>query len=224
MSRNWKYKFSIFPHFEDVFVELSRDEQKELSLAIMEFGAAGIEPEFGSKDLRIAFAGVRDAITNSVQQSNRNKGGRPKKHPEKTSAVDEKNMVDEEEKQPFQNSETGVFNDENPILSSPNLSSPILSSPDSSFAFQCLQAFNEVKGTTYLTMPPECTRTLDRFSCAYSVEEVKAMVAYKVKEWTGTKYKNALTPNGLFSPNHFEQYMNQAKDETEEVEQYAKYD
>lgn len=224
MPRNWKNKFSIFPHFEDVFVELSRDEQKELSLAILEFGAAGIEPEFDSKDLRIAFAGVRDAITNSVQQSNKNKGGRPKNTKKKTQEIDEENLAHEEEKQAFQNSKTGVFDCENPNLSSPNLSYPILSSPENSFAFQCLNAFNEIKGTTYITMPPECTRTLNRFDGTYSVEQVKAMVSYKVKEWAGTKYKNSLTPNTLFSPQHFEQYMHQSLDDAKEAADYAKYD
>lgn len=224
MSRTWKYKFSIFPHFEDTFIELSHEEKKDLALAILEYGAAGIEPEFDNRYLRVAFAGLRDAIDNSVDQSNKNKGGRPKKGQEKTQEEDEKNVGKTGRKQVLENPKTGVFDSENPNLSSPLLTSPNLSSPENSFAVQCLNAFNEVKGTTYLTMPPECTRTLSRFDGTYSVEQVKAMVAYKVKEWSGTKYKTSLTPNTLFSPQHFEQYMHQSFDDAKEAVDYAKYD
>ena len=50
------------------------------------------------------------------------------------------------------------------------------------------------------------------------------MIAYKRDEWQGTKFSKRLTPNTLFSPDHFEQYMHEAKGEEKEAEAYAAYD
>ena len=107
----------------------------------------------------------------------------------------------------------------------PPYSPPMPSSvQDAPFWLQCLAAFNDQLGTTYTTMPEKCRHMLDRCAEGYTVEEVRKMLAYKHEEWKGTKWRNCLTPNFLFSPDHFEQCMHQAKGETEEAEQYAKYD
>lgn len=101
---DWK-KFSVFPHWEEQFNLLSddRDKQKELALAIIEYGATATEPFFKDKLLAMAFAGVRNDIDNSRASSNSNKGGRPKKSDSKTG-------VSEDEKPP---TEGGVFEDGN---------------------------------------------------------------------------------------------------------------
>lgn len=107
----------------------------------------------------------------------------------------------------------------------PPYSPPMPSSvQDAPFWLQCLAALNDLLGTTYTTMPEKCHHMLTRCEGGYTVDQVRGMIAYKQADWQGTKYRKSLTPNTLFSPDHFEQYMHEAKGETEEAEQYAKYD
>lgn len=49
------------------------------------------------------------------------------------------------------------------------------------------------------------------------------MVAFKRDDVAGTRWKGILTPNTLFSPDHFEQYMAQSMANREEAERYAEY-
>lgn len=94
-----------------------------------------------------------------------------------------------------------------------------------SFALECLAAFNEIMGSLYGSMPGKCARTLERFSDAYTVDQVRRMIEHKRDEWQGDqRFRHNLTPNTLFSPDHFEQYMHQAQMGQAEEETYAKYD
>ncbi|NGM17739.1 hypothetical protein GMI70_07005 [Eggerthellaceae bacterium zg-893] len=92
------------------------------------------------------------------------------------------------------------------------------------FWLQCLGALNDALGTAYTTMPEKCRLTLERNEAAYSLGQVRDMVAYKRDGWANTKYRKALTPNTLFGPDHFEQYMHEAKDDAKEAQAYAEYD
>lgn len=89
---------------------------------------------------------------------------------------------------------------------------------------QCLAAFNDLMGTAYTTMPSKCRHLLDRSAAVFTVGQVRSMVEFKREEWAGTKYRKGLTPNTLFSPDHFEQYMHQAIAEEKEAGDYAAYD
>ena len=89
---------------------------------------------------------------------------------------------------------------------------------------QCLAAFNDLMGTAYTTMPSKCRHMLDRSAAVFTVGQVRSMVEFKREEWAGTKYRKGLTPNTLFSPDHFEQYMHQAIAEEKEAGDYAAYD
>lgn len=91
------------------------------------------------------------------------------------------------------------------------------------FWLQCLAAFNDAMGTAYTTMPEKCRHMLERSASTFTAAQVRSMVAFKREEWTGTKYRKGLTPNTLFSPDHFEQYMHQAQAEEKEAERYAEY-
>lgn len=92
------------------------------------------------------------------------------------------------------------------------------------FAWRCLEQLNEALGTSYTSMPPKSANTLERFEGKYTVEEVRRMVEYKRDEWQKTRFKNCLTPNTLFSLDHFEQYMNQSRSSAEEKRDYEQYD
>lgn len=72
-------------------------------------------------------------------------------------------------------------------------------------------------------MPSECGRTLAAAEGRFSVDQVRAMVAFKRDDVAGTRWKGILTPNTLFSPDHFEQYMAQSMANREEAERYAEY-
>lgn len=111
------------------------------------------------------------------------------------------------------------------VVGEPPYSPPMPSSlEDAPFWLQCLAAFNDLMGTTYTTMPEKCRHMLERSAATFSVAQVRSMIAFKREEWTGTKYRKGLTPNTLFSPDHFEQYMHQAQAEEKEADEYAAYD
>lgn len=111
------------------------------------------------------------------------------------------------------------------LVGEPPYSPPMPSSlEDDPFWLRCLAAFNDLMGTTYTTMPEKCRHMLERSAETFTVEQVRSMVEFKREEWTGTKYRKGLTPNTLFSPDHFEQYMHQAQAEREEAGRYAEYD
>lgn len=110
------------------------------------------------------------------------------------------------------------------VVGEPPYSPPMPGSAEGPpFSLRCLAAFNDLMGTTYTTMPSKCRHMLERSADAFTVEQVRSMVAFKREEWTGTKYRKGLTPNTLFSPDHFEQYMHQALAEQKEAEAYADY-
>lgn len=92
------------------------------------------------------------------------------------------------------------------------------------FALECLRALNEELGRDYTHIPSRCTRAIIQAKGRHTVDEVRAMVAYKRDEWRDTRYAKHLTPNTLFSPDHFEQYMAQAAEHREEESRYAAYD
>lgn len=98
------------------------------------------------------------------------------------------------------------------------------------FWLQCLGALNEITGFTYTTMPEKCRHMLDRSAGNFTVEQVRKMIAYKRDEWnekdrkSNTSFSKNVTPQTLFSPDHFEQYMHQTLAETKEANDYAAYD
>lgn len=85
-------------------------------------------------------------------------------------------------------------------------------------------ALNEELGTMFTVMPEKCRHMLERSEGAATVEEVRLMVRHKRDELRGGPYRNCLTPNTLFSPDHFEQYMAQWRSWAEEEARYAEYD
>ena len=91
------------------------------------------------------------------------------------------------------------------------------------FPWECLAAFNDAVGATFSSMPAKCTRTLERFEPKYGLDAVKRMCAFKRDEWRGTNMERHLTPNTLFSPDHFEQYMQQSTKEARRDARFDKY-
>lgn len=79
-------------------------------------------------------------------------------------------------------------------------------------------------------MPSRCRRELERAEGRFGADQVRGMIEFKRDEWRaedarrGTTLSRNLTPNTLFSPDHFEQYMGQFAAHRKEADRYAAYD
>lgn len=213
----------------------SKAAQNEYYGALIRYLYDGEEPEFRSEQAEIAFFGVRPSArkqhakrmaklghSNAEQTLNKptNKTGTnaeqtDQQTPNKTGTTKGTN-----EEQPENNEGIKLVSCKAVKLSS-NDYPPI---PPSDFPLRCLDALNRVMGATYSTMPTKCVHTLQRCADKYTLDDVESMIRYKREEWLNTQYANCLTPNTLFSPDHFEQYMHQAKGQVKEVNEYAAYD
>lgn len=92
----------------------------------------------------------------------------------------------------------------------------------SPFGTLCLNALNEVKGTSYATLPGKAARRLALMDGKYTVAEVKAMVEYKQAEWAGTKFARHVVPSTLFGEK-FEEYMDQSRTGKEADDEWDEY-
>lgn len=237
--------FTCFDKFKRVLDGIPDEgDRKTMALAIIEYGLTGADPGF-CYPLSAIFEAVREDIDNSRDARENNKGGRPRGSKTKRKAATATPPADasevspgsgngglENQEPPFPEGETPVSDNGNPIQAKPSQSRPGQDSPlppsEGSFAILCLGALNEELGRDYTHLPAPCARTLRQAQGRHTVEEVRAMVAYKRDEWRGTQFAKALTPNTLFSPDHFEQYMHQSQEDTgkggegcEELGEYA---
>lgn len=87
-----------------------------------------------------------------------------------------------------------------------------------SYPIQCLKAFNDVTGWDMPNMPPKATECLNLRSNRYTVEDVAGMIKMKRSDWMGTKMEKFLKPSTLFSPDHFDEYMEEYKHQNDERE------
>lgn len=75
-------QFPFFPTYSNALARIPEESDRaKLALAIVEYGAWGIEPRFGDRwELAAVFEGVRINLDNSAKAyANGKKGGRPKK-------------------------------------------------------------------------------------------------------------------------------------------------
>ena len=231
--------FTVFDKFKGVLDSIPDEgDRAAMALAVVEYGLTGEEPGFGYP-MSAIFEGMREDIDNSRTARQSNKGGRPRGSRNKPKAApspevseNQKNGGFENRKPPFFETETPVSETENPNQAntaqdstSQSNENPLPPSEDGeTFALRCLAALNEELGTPFTRMPGECGRMLADAEGRFGVDQVRAMVAYKRDEVSGTRFKGILTPNTLFSPKHFEQYMAQSMGHAEEAGRYAEYD
>lgn len=95
---------------------------------------------------------------------------------------------------------------------------------NTTFGLMCLNELNEVMGTCYGTLPSKSAMCLSRMEGKYEPDEVRRMIEFKRDEWAGTRFAKNLTPNTLFGPDHFEQYMHQSRTSAAEKSEYEQYD
>lgn len=230
--------FTCFDKFKGVLDSMPDEgDRMRMALAIIEYGTEGKDPGFGYP-MSAIFEGMREDIDNSRDARANNKGGRPKGSRNKIKAAppapsgaaaevsgQDENGGSETQKPPFPVSETPVSGNGNPSHAIPSQAIPgHANNPLPPFPDLCLMALNEELGTAFTTMPEKCRRMLERSEGAASVDDVRMMVRHKRDEMRGTQFRNCLTPNTLFSPDHFEQYLAHWRSWAEEEARYAQYD
>ena len=71
---------------------------------------------------------------------------------------------------------------------------------------------NEVLGTSYTYRNKETNKHIvARLTEKYTVDDFWLVIDTKASEWRGTKWAKYLRPKTLFSPSHFEEYLNQGR-------------
>lgn len=209
--------------FQDDYWEgveyLPDNQKKDFVFAVVSYYFTGKEPAL-----------KREAMGQFVQIKKRINMARKEADRKRTSRGQTKDKTRTDCGQNADKSRTLLNKEGEGYIDIPNgISPPIVPQRDTSFWVSCLAVLNETLGTTYTTMPEKCRHMLERSSAAYTPEDVRKMIVYKRDEWrekdrkSKTSYSKNLTPNTLFSPDHFEQYMHQSKD-AKEANDYAKYD
>ena len=190
----------------------SKRARQEFYCAVVEFYYKGVEPEFKTEAAEVGFEGIRYSLEQSRSQSGRAKKPRGGCQPDTSPSLAE----------PQPDTSPSLAKEEvKEDTEYPPYCPPVDSVGD--FPLRCLAALNDELGTPFTRMPSECGRTLADAEGRFSVEQVRAMVAFKRDDVAGTRWKGILTPNTLFSPDHFEQYMAQSMANREEAERYAEY-
>lgn len=209
----------------------SKAAQDEFYGAIIRYLFEGTVPlKFRSREAEIAFQAIAPSRKkqwagrkNKLGQTDEVNEKKPPSNGEANGKEDESKPegTDKEAASNAEGNEKKLIREEANKLTS-IVNPPII--PPTEFPIACLAIFNDLFGTTYSTLPPTCARTLDRLKGTYSLSDVERMIRYKRDEWQGTRFSKALTPNTLFSPEHFEQYIHQSKSAEERSRSYAEYD
>ena len=208
-------------NFVDAFYEeiaskmKSRKAQDEFIVAIVHYYYLGEEPTFKSEVADVAFAGIRYSLDKAragrIGGQAKPEADAQAKRKAKLQANREAKAEAESEKQANLDTSTYTGTRENSPKGEQKGGDAYDEPWAESFPLQCLAAFNEVMGATYGTLPSKVERFLERNRNRYTVEDVRAMVAFKRAEWEGTEFATNLTPQTLFSPEHLEQYVHQSK-------------
>lgn len=203
----------------------------EFMLAVVRYGMTGAEPK-GSPSWLPTFTVLKKRIKlSSTRSANGSKGGKATKAGKEANGelAPDESQSKPEAKDGFASEANGEQNEN--LLSRGEVEGEVwdevegeVSPMDAPFGLLCLKALNEVLGTCYGTLPSKSALCLSRMEGKYEPDEVRRMVEFKRDEWTGTKFANNLTPNTLFGPDHFEQYMHQSRSSAAEKSEYEQYD
>lgn len=74
---------------------------------------------------------------------------------------------------------------------------------------EILKYLNEKAGTRYHVSKESCRFIIGRLKDGFTVEDFRAVIDKKTKEWKGTEMAAFIRPSTLFAPSHFEEYLNQ---------------
>lgn len=86
------------------------------------------------------------------------------------------------------------------------------------FSVQCLKVYNDTLKRDLYSMPSKAAECLNLREGRYTLEEIAGMIKMKRDEWQGTKMESFLKPSTLFSPDHFDEYMDAYRHQNDERE------
>lgn len=188
------------------------EEPKNLSAANMAVYAMGRERVILSgKRVEAGSKGGSKRQANQQANAKQTSKQNASKHPSKTEANPQANTEANTEAK-IENSPSKSGSKHSHSLYIDNITSSNNYNGSLPYSLQALGVFNDFFGTSFTFLPrhvAEFLNTVDEE--AYPIEDVKRMLRFKRDEWEGTKFAGNLTPQTLFSPDHFEQYMFQSR-------------
>lgn len=212
--------------------QIKTDKAKgEFLVALVRYGTTGAEPK-GSPSWLPTFTVLKKRVKLSSTRSNSgSKGGKATKAGKEANGelAPEESPSKPQAKDDFASQANGKQNADLPSRGEDEGEvwdevEGEVSPMDAPFGLLCLKALNEVLGTSYGTLPSKSAMCLSRMEGKYKPDEVRRMIEFKRDEWTGTRFASNLTPNTLFGPDHFEQYMHQSRTSAAEKSEYERYD
>lgn len=222
------------------------EKRREFFAAVVEYYYEEKEPAIESEVVQIAFAGVKYSLDKAISgkhggekspagagkaagkrpvgkarraDGGKSRGGKAQADGEAArQAASEANATGNAEQPPKQNAKETPSKPPSKEEEEEKEVSIAGAIDEPPYPLACLAALNEAIGAAYGSLPPKAARHLALMEGRYAVDDVAAMVRYKRDEWRGTPFARNLTPNTLFGPEHFEQYMHQAKASEQERE------
>ncbi len=209
----------IHSDYYEACMQLPKSQQAPFMLAIVQYGMEGVVPQGHPAWLPTFTAFKKRVKLGRTRAKAGSKGGSCL--PDDAQANGKQN-ASKSEANDDQNEKQGEIC---PSRVEVEVMRPEVEDPfESPYGMLCLKALNEVRGTSYNTLPGKSARCLARMDGKYTVDEVKSMIQCKQAEWTGTQFARHLTPSTLFGPDHFEEYMNQSRSSAQEKSKYDQYD
>jgi len=72
--------------------------------------------------------------------------------------------------------------------------------------------FNKIASTSYRTAGKKSTELIRaRLADGFPPEDLKKVIEYKFRQWTGTEMEKFIRPSTLFAPSHFEEYLQESR-------------
>lgn len=211
----------IHDDYYEAAMQLPSKQRAAFLLAVVRYGFEGAEPQ-GSPPWLPVFTVIRGRIDMGAEASERGRR-MARARWDKAAKPDAAKDAQAHAQAYAQASDGPDAEVEDEVEDEGTPYSPPSPSSEKSFSLFCLAELNASLGTAYSSLPSKAARTLARFEGSYSPAEVRAMVDYKRDEWRGTQWANCLTPNTLFGPDHFEQYLHQSMAARKEADDHAKY-
>lgn len=97
----------------------------------------------------------------------------------------------------------------------------VLTDPETKKSIQdCLEHLNSVTGATFTASKSNSEFILARLKEGYTINDFKAVINRKAKQWLGTPQAKYLRPITLFQQSKFENYLNEPESQPTATEQH----
>lgn len=197
----------FYSSFHEALRELPAEQYKECMEAILNYGIDGNEPDVEGL-AKVIFTLIKPQIdANNKRAENGAKGGRPRAEKPLVSenAKTEKPLV-------IENTETQKPKEKEKVkekVKEKDINNT-MSGSRAETRLEIIKYLNAKTGKDFRHSSQATVRLIEaRLNEGYQVEDFKKVIDNKVMEWKGTEQEQYLRPETLFSPSHFESYLNQ---------------